>query len=152
MSDPSSPITGAHIHSPATKNENAPIIVNLESFGNIFESPIVGKTIIADQLITSMLDGLAYLNIHTQLFPTGEIRGQIKVNKIEDNIVKFTVNLKGRNEVPPVDASFDGEGEFILDVLTADLAWIISYGDNSSSTRSHIPGLVPIPIYAKGVP
>lgn len=81
-------ITQAHIHSGAN-GTNGPIIVTLFKFdpprdqatinSNIaeveLEGPLQNKTI-AD-LITTMQNGSAYVNIHTVQHPDGDIRGQI---------------------------------------------------------------------------
>lgn len=155
MTDPSSPVIGAHIHAPATKEENASIIVDFENFGSITTSPIIGETLISDQLLLEIIDGLAYVNIHTQRNPAGEIRGQITAKETRSNIMKFTVNLKGKNEVPPVEATFDGKGELVLDVNTRMLSWNIQYGDTQVLKRSHIPEpfdeFTALPTYAKEV-
>ncbi len=155
MPDPSTPVIGAHIHAPATKKENASIIVNFENFGSISPSPIVGETLISDQLIISMMDGLSYVNIHTQLHPSGEIRGQVTLKELTNGIANFTVNLNGKNEVPPLDATFSGKGELVLDVVSRMLSWNIEYGDTQVQKRSHtaeeFQEFTPLPTYAKGV-
>ncbi len=87
-------ITMAHIHS-GKQGENGPPlvplyksdtpsgpIVGLLAKGNItadtFQGPMVDKPI--SNLITAMQNGEAYVNIHTQKHPDGEIRGQIMVS------------------------------------------------------------------------
>ena len=87
-------ITMAHIHSGKQGENGPPIvplyksdtpsgpIVGLLSKGNItadtFQGPMAGKPI--SDLITAMQNGKAYVNIHTQKHPDGEIRGQIMVS------------------------------------------------------------------------
>lgn len=87
-------ITMAHIHSGKQGENGPPIvplyksdtpsgpIVGLLSKGNItadtFQGPMAGKPI--SDLITAMQNGEAYVNIHTQKHPDGEIRGQIMVS------------------------------------------------------------------------
>jgi len=71
-------VTASHIHSPAPVGVTAPIRVDfftgpVGGFGNPHN---VVVTVPAD-VLADMRNGLAYVNIHTQQFPTGEIRGQI---------------------------------------------------------------------------
>ena len=92
-------ITGAHIHS-AAAGVNGPIRIALfpgpgsnatsnpltgvdgQLYEGSFEaSDVVGITY--DQLISEMRAGTAYGNVHTTLFPGGEIRGQVR--RVETN-------------------------------------------------------------------
>jgi CHRD domain-containing protein len=86
-------VTAAHIHSGKT-GANGPILVTLfktESpsskpingiltSGNItnadLEGPMAGKTLI--DLTKAMELGETYVNVHSEEFPNGEIRGQIQ--------------------------------------------------------------------------
>jgi hypothetical protein len=83
-------VTQAHIHT-GKQGENGPILVTLYksdtpqsingklSYGNItanlLEGPMKGKQI--SDLATAMSDGTTYVNVHTEKYPNGEIRGQI---------------------------------------------------------------------------
>lgn len=152
MADPRTPVIGAHIHGPATKRENASIIVDFGVTSEITKSPIIGNTIINDVIINYMLDGLTYTNIHTEEFPAGEIRGQNTIKEIKDNFVKFRTILRGSNEIPAVPASFQGDGEFVLNVKDGSISWNIRYGDTQVTVGSQgfpteeSPQLVPEPL------
>lgn len=67
--------TAAHFHGPANPGENAPILFAITpvpgspKVGSI--GPLKGKE------IRDLKKGLLYLNIHTDEFPNGEIRGQV---------------------------------------------------------------------------
>jgi len=61
-----------HIHGPAPVGQNAGVIIPLA-----IGSPIIGGTNINAAQQADLLDGLLYINIHTEQFPGGEIRGQI---------------------------------------------------------------------------
>jgi len=69
----SGPATAAHIHAPAAAGANAPVAVPLKSTA----SPITGASILTDDQVKALMDGKAYINIHTAANPGGEIRGQI---------------------------------------------------------------------------
>lgn len=85
--------TGAHLHGPATAQQNAGIVVPL--CGNpqpavltectmengalkiqgVITSQIIGMT--PTEFISALNNGLLYINVHTQLNPAGEARGQV---------------------------------------------------------------------------
>ncbi|MBK9120536.1 MAG: CHRD domain-containing protein [Phycisphaerales bacterium] len=69
------PVSAAHFHGPAPIGVNAGVTVNIGGGG--LASPFVGNTIISDLHKADLLAGLWYVNVHTQTFPGGEIRGQV---------------------------------------------------------------------------
>jgi hypothetical protein len=85
-----SDVTAAHIHS-GNVGENGPVIVTLYSSdtpANQTDGVFAQGTITADDLegsmqgkeisdlISAMSNGVTYVNVHTQAYPDGEIRGQ----------------------------------------------------------------------------
>ncbi|NNE07469.1 MAG: CHRD domain-containing protein [Gemmatimonadetes bacterium] len=69
----SSNVVGAHIHGPAPVGANAGVL-----FGLIPGSPIIGQWAGMSTTHTNLVaTGLTYVNIHSNNFPGGEIRGQI---------------------------------------------------------------------------
>jgi hypothetical protein len=65
--------TGAHIHGPAPAGVNAGV-----QFGLGLGTPKVGTVgPLTGPQIDDLMNGLYYVQIHTTLFPGGEIRGQI---------------------------------------------------------------------------
>lgn len=76
--------TGMHIHAPAPAGVNGPIVVNLAvtpfSVLNSGGTLLIGGTNAlppSTSFLGQLQSGLAYINIHTALNPTGEIRGQL---------------------------------------------------------------------------
>ena len=81
-------VTAGHIHS-GKPGENGPVVVTLFKYdspmnqvsesGSItadkLEGPMAGKQL--SDLTTAMSNGGAYVNIHTEQNPNGEIRGQL---------------------------------------------------------------------------
>ena len=65
--------TMAHFHGPAEPGENAGPQVTLDHTMN----PIIGSAVITDEQETQLVDNLWYVNIHTEAYPAGEIRGQL---------------------------------------------------------------------------
>jgi hypothetical protein len=67
--------TGAHFHGPAAEDANADPVVPL---ADPLASPINGNATLTDEQITQLQGGQWYFNLHTEKFPGGEIRGQVK--------------------------------------------------------------------------
>ncbi len=81
-------VTQGHIHG-APEGENGPIVATLFKYDSVqndvlengtiaannLEGPLQGKTI--SDLIATMKNGSAYVNVHTEQNPNGEIRGQL---------------------------------------------------------------------------
>ena len=63
--------TAAHIHGPALPGQNAGVLVGfpLGNFDQTFP--------ITDTIESHIQNGLTYVNVHSTVFPGGEIRGQI---------------------------------------------------------------------------
>ncbi len=72
VTDLSSAETAAHIHGPARAGANAGVLVELPKGNNIN-----GTWTYDQSLESSILRGDTYVNIHTEKYPNGEIRGQI---------------------------------------------------------------------------
>ena len=80
--DLSGPATIAHIHGPAPAGVMAGILVDLAGFHFPAADPakggiISGSVVLSAANVSNLLAGLLYVNIHTTLNPSGEIRGQL---------------------------------------------------------------------------
>ncbi len=64
--------TAAHFHGAALPGQNAGVQVNI-GVGN----PLIGGAILTEAQETDLLAGLWYINVHSTVFPGGEIRGQV---------------------------------------------------------------------------
>lgn len=89
----SGPATMAHIHGPATEDQNAPPVVTLcgapppavlaqctmengvLKIQGTITNQLVGMT--NAQFVQALQNGLLYINVHTELNPAGEVRGQL---------------------------------------------------------------------------
>ena len=69
-------ITGAHFHN-AALGSNGDVVLNLTEF--ITGSFILTDDVLAvdDAFVSSFLSGDLYLNVHTEMYPAGEVRGQV---------------------------------------------------------------------------
>ncbi len=73
----SGPATAGHIHGPASRGQNAGVVI---PFGNA-ASPIEGQQKLTAAQVEDLMAGRWYANIHTAAHPAGEIRGQLMVGK-----------------------------------------------------------------------
>ena len=66
--------TVAHIHSANPAWENGPVEI---PFTNVQTSPITGSLQLSQEQENKLIFGNMYINIHSETYPMGEIRGQI---------------------------------------------------------------------------
>jgi hypothetical protein len=73
-----SPTVAAHFHAPAPPGVNAPVIIGYAGFPTGVTAGTYSNThVITDLQETQLFSRLWYSNIHTSMFPGGEIRTQI---------------------------------------------------------------------------
>ncbi len=63
--------TAAHIHGPASETESAGPVIDMSA------SIMEGSGDITDEQIGELEAGKYYVNVHTEEYPAGEIRGQL---------------------------------------------------------------------------
>lgn len=71
-------ITVMHFHGPASPGTNAGVQVDIGAISGL-TSPSIGSATISAMQGNDLLAGLWYVNIHSSVFPGGEIRGQMSV-------------------------------------------------------------------------
>ena len=129
----SGPITGMHIHEGNT-GENGPVVYDLVPSLNGNRAKGVIRDITSD-VITKLLNGTYYINVHTSLHPAGEIRGQIGL----ETDYRYTALMGGVNEVPEVATDARGLGIFQLNqAKTSVHIRILFQGLTSAVTGAHI--------------
>lgn len=128
---------GAHIHVGYVGADGGVVFVldaNLDADmrGGTFDAG--GNTFeLEPDEIATLEERRYYVNIHTEMFPAGEIRGQLV--PAADQV--FRVNLTGNNETPPILTS--GHGALILELNDNEIILSGSFSDLSSEyTASHI--------------
>lgn len=70
------PATAAHFHGPALPGTNAGVVVPFPNAG----SPIDGQATLSPAQTDDLMAGKWYVNVHTERYPAGEIRGQVMAN------------------------------------------------------------------------
>ena len=138
FADLSGDAVAAHFHGPAPVGVAAGVQVDIGAISGL-ASPMTGSAIITEEQLGQIVGGLWYVNIHTAMHPTGEIRGQ--VNAAEPDIVSFQFPIDGSQEVVPVTTDGSGTGEVSIDLSTNELSWNIEYADLSGpAVNAHIHG------------
>jgi hypothetical protein len=71
-----SAMTGAHVHGPGRPGDKAEILIDLGADGliNVHE----GSVVLNEAQLSHFLNGRVYINIQTEKYKEGEIRGQIE--------------------------------------------------------------------------
>lgn len=69
-------VNNAHLHGYAPAGVNAGVIFGLTHTGGT-SGTITGNGVIPGANIANVMNGLTYINVHSDTFPGGEIRGQL---------------------------------------------------------------------------
>src|SRR6185369_5568185 len=82
FSDLTGPATMAHIHGPAAVQQPAGVLIDFAPYHSLATNPATGGTIIGtvevpENIVSNLLAGYTYVNVHTASNPPGEIRGQL---------------------------------------------------------------------------
>lgn len=122
--------TASHIHGPFDSQTSGGVM-------KPFNTPvgtngyITGVVALSDTQRDQVLNGLGYANIHTTLYPSGEIRGQVLRTK-------YVANMSGAGERPnPVVTSATGTAT--VNVFGNELTYSVNWtGLSGTATAGHI--------------
>ncbi len=120
----SGPITAAHFH-----NGNPGTLGGIVKTLNVTsDTLLVGSWKSTDvepltpQLVTELLAGRIYVNLHTAAHPQGEIRGQL----VLETPIALAARIEGAQEVPPLNNTAAGFGAFTLNAEGTELAFNVA--------------------------
>lgn len=133
LSSPLLPVgeSAGHLHGPATETENAGVLYPLSISGDGGEAPatLSGELELTPETFGYVVSGLTYINVHTETYSGGEIRGQL-LPAADDpaEATSFVAELSSDNEVLTDDLPYDsiesdgtGSVAFTLDPATLTL-------------------------------
>lgn len=113
----SGPITAAHFHrAPAGSNGAAVRDITAEFAGTTSAVGVWRQddaSPLTPELVSELLLGNLYVNLHTAAFPAGEIRGQLALQPGLD-VSSFSAGLNANQEEPPNATAGRGTGYFLL--------------------------------------
>lgn len=69
--------TVAHFHGPATETQTADPLADIVIMTNGVNGTAAGTVTVTDAMEAALVSGKVYYNIHTVLYPAGEIRSQV---------------------------------------------------------------------------
>lgn len=123
--------TAAHIHT-GEAGINGPIILSLTRSTVTNGDWIVPPSAILNaEQVAALNAGNLYFNVHSDLFPGGQIRGQI-------GRTVLTARLAGSQENPPVTSTATATGVFSVDPLTRALsARVVTSGITATVAHIH---------------
>lgn len=125
-------ITAAHLHIGAVGVSGS---VELDLTTDIVGNVISGSFVPSMTLLSALVSGNVYINVHTAANPDGEIRGQLMMNMG----LLFDANLDGAQEVPTVVTTAKGVATFTLNPLLNEIEYdIVANGLSGAITGTHI--------------
>ncbi len=126
----SSSFTASHFHLGAISTNGA-VVEPITFTGNTAQGE---WTNIPDSIVSALMTGKIYINIHSNNYPGGEIRGQLKVSAGQG----FSMSLDGSQDVPPLSVAGTGTGWGFLSPDTDAIIYHITVaGLSSNLTASH---------------
>ena len=94
--------TAAHFHGPAAAGVNGPVVIPLLGFpAGVSSGSYSNSYVLTPDQESDLLCGMWYLNIHSTLYPGGEIRSQVKEGTTSGSVMTLELALTGQKEVPP---------------------------------------------------
>jgi len=89
------PVAAAHLHGLAPAGANAGVLFALGTTGGT-SGTFSGSATLSPANLAGLMANLTYINIHTSLFPGGEIRGQVIVPAPVSLLAFITLPLAAR--------------------------------------------------------
>lgn len=140
--------TGVHIHGPAAAGVNAPILFDLGNVHFPAANPalggvLYGSVVYPQAQVANLLAGRNYVNIHTALNGSGEIRGQlIRVNSAPEVAGPPDANIEcGTATYSATISDYDGdaiEAVWLVNGVAVETDYIASTGTPSSTVVTYV--------------
>jgi hypothetical protein len=133
-----SPINNFHIHEQSL-GVNGPVVIDLIGMGGTFANGVMtGTFAVTPAVAQRMLENPSnfYVNVHTQQFPGGAVRGQLAY--VTGGPIPYAADLRGANEVPPVTTNAFGSAFVTVDPVNNTITWEVNTSGIVSPTLAHI--------------
>jgi len=124
--------TNAHIHNGGV-GRNGDVFVALlkDNVQNRFAIP--DNTVLSADQEQALLDGLYYVNVHSQAYPTGELRGQI----LPQGSSVYVTELSTQELLSPVTSAGSARAFMTVDGNSGDVNAVLKL-DGITATNAHI--------------
>lgn len=126
--------TAAHIHQ-AGIGENGDVVIGLAANADtagLWQTP--ANTALDSDTQALLLTGGHYVNMHSESFPGGEIRGQITPGAWD--VLAFA--LGGSQEVPAVTTEAEGDAYALVNTQSGDLMLVVNTRNLDTASAAHI--------------
>jgi hypothetical protein len=128
-------IVATHIHR-GRPGQPGPIDFDLKGDKPFNEAqPISGTLTLSDVHVLRLVAGDYYVNVHTTIFPPGEIRGQVRPYAPDKY---WNALLAGANEVPAVETEAAGVARLYLEPLSNQLHYHVAVANTADISLAHI--------------
>jgi CHRD domain len=112
-----------------------------------------GSAVLSAANVTALKNAGTYLNVHTAVFPNGEVRGQV----VASLTTRFAAVLNGAQETPPNPSTATGTGIAFLHEPSNRVVYTVSTNGLVNVTAAHIhqaPATVagPVIVPLNGIP
>ena len=124
-------LTGAHVHD-GDIGMNGDVAFPLTDMGDGMY--MLEETQISPSLLEDLTSGEWYLNVHTETYSSGEVRGQI----VPDTTAVVTFPISGEQSVPPVSTDAMGYGYALFDTTNNSVMLTAVTMDLETATAAHI--------------
>lgn len=74
-------VSAAHFHGPATATETASPMLDITIGTNGTSGSVTSTATVTDAFENALLDGKIYYNLHSALYPNGEVRSQVTASR-----------------------------------------------------------------------
>lgn len=126
--------TAAHIHQ-ADIGVNGDVVIGLEeNMDNAGLWQLPENTALDSDTQALLLSGGHYVNMHSESFPGGEIRGQITPGPWD--VLAFAVS--GAQEVPAVETEAEGDAYALVNTESGDLMLVVNTRNLETASAAHI--------------
>jgi CHRD domain/Secretion system C-terminal sorting domain len=141
-------VTAAHFHLGAN-GANGPVALDLVSLGfptGVKDGTFIKAIVLTEEQGAALIAGKYYLNIHTDLFPNGELRSQLNYRAaapvpVTSPTGKASGTFSGAQQNPAVNTAATGKMEGIFDTYSRGFAFRIDFsGLSSPVTAAHFHG------------
>jgi trimeric autotransporter adhesin len=134
-----SPIIAAHLHrGPA--GTNGGVVIGFTPLASFNNGTLTGTFPIDPALVSAVEilqnPGNFYVNVHTQQFPLGAIRGQLSA--AGGTVFRFAADLRGSNETPPNSSMATGSAIVTIDTINNAVTFDVKENGITSPTLAHI--------------